>query len=422
MWPALVRSTVRILIRIIPPDRTSSGTPRPYDPVIKVATPPLLSDGELVAEVKRLVRCERHAIARLVVHLADMDGRELHLAASFPSLYAYCVGELALSDYEAFSRIEAARAGKAFPRIFSLLAEGALSLTTVQLLARKLTAENHDALLSAAAGRSKRGVQELLAQWVPRPDVPESIRRLPSREATPAPALALPADGSNTAGTPRTGAGAGPSAPLAIEALPAPPTAAPAPSSRPVATPLAPDRYQVTFTASAESCALLRQAKDRLSHAVPDGSTDRVVNRALKALLVQLDRTQHAAADRPRQPRGTAPRSRTIPAHVRRAVWRRDGGQCAFEARSGRRCGERRFLEYHHLDPHVLGGEATVERVELRCRSHNNYEARLWGLGRRDDHRQEPARSGPSDRPRLARPEETGRGPNRDRAPAPGAG
>jgi hypothetical protein len=25
------------------------------------------------------------------------------------------------------------------------------------------------------------------------------------------------------------------------------------------------------------------------------------------------------------------------------------------------------FLEYHHVDPHVLGGEATIDRVELRC-------------------------------------------------------
>jgi hypothetical protein len=123
----------------------------------------MLSDDDLVAEVKRLLHSERQAIARLVVHLADMDHREIHLAAGFSSLYAYCVGELGLSDYEAFSRIEVARAGNAFPRIFTLLAEGALSLTTVQLLARKLTAANHDALLTAACGRSKREVQELLA-------------------------------------------------------------------------------------------------------------------------------------------------------------------------------------------------------------------------------------------------------------------
>jgi len=138
-----------------------------------------LSDGQLVAEVKRLVRCERDAIAQLVVHLAEMDNRHIHLAAGFPSLYAYCVEELHLSEYEAYHRIEVARAGRAFPRIFRMLAEGALSLTTVQLLARKLTDENHDQLLSAAAGRTKREVQELLARHFPQPDAPATVRKLP---------------------------------------------------------------------------------------------------------------------------------------------------------------------------------------------------------------------------------------------------
>src|SRR5688572_15829275 len=111
---------------------------------MELAIPFSLSDDQLVTEVKRLLGCERTAIAQVVVHLAEMDGRPIHLAAGFPSLYAYCVGELHLSEYEAYSRIEVARAGKAFPRIFRMLGENALSLTTVQLLARQLTAENQD--------------------------------------------------------------------------------------------------------------------------------------------------------------------------------------------------------------------------------------------------------------------------------------
>jgi hypothetical protein len=310
-----------------------------------------------------------------------MDDRDIHLSAGFSSLYAYCIGELGLSEYEAFSRIEVARAGKSFPRILPLLEEGALSLTTVQLLGRKLTAENQDLLLTAACGRTKRQVQELLAGWFPKPDVPDSMRKIPNAPAT----AARPGDVASAPRVPSTtgvvGMAGAPSMPIATEALASIATA-PAPKARAVDTPLAPDRYHVTFTASAETCALLREARDRLGHAIPGGSTDQVINRALKALLAQLDRTQHAAADRPRSPRRMAPRSRTIPAHVRRAVWQRDGGACAFLARSGRRCGERRFLEYHHLDPYVLGGEATIEAVELRCRSHNDYEAKLWGLNR----------------------------------------
>jgi hypothetical protein len=43
-------------------------------------------------------------------------------------------------------------------------------------------------------------------------------------------------------------------------------------------------------------------------------------------------------------------------------------------------------VEFHHVDPHVLGGEATVDNIALRCRRHNDYEGRLYfGKRRRDD-------------------------------------
>ena len=148
-----------------------------------------LSDDELLAEVSRLARCEREVTADLVAHLAELETRRLHLAAGFPSLFAYCTGFLRLSEYEAFNRIEAARAARRFPRVLAMLSDGSLTLTTAQLLGRHLTEENHGALLSAAAGKSKLEVQELLARYHPRPDAPASVRKLPHRPVAPAAAL-----------------------------------------------------------------------------------------------------------------------------------------------------------------------------------------------------------------------------------------
>jgi hypothetical protein len=67
--------------------------------------------------------------------------------------------------------------------------------------------------------------------------------------------------------------------------------------------------------------------------------------------------------------------SRHIPNAVKRAVWYRDAGQCAFVARAGKRCTERTFLELHHIQPYALDGPATVGNISLRCRRHNQYEA-----------------------------------------------
>ena len=55
------------------------------------------------------------------------------------------------------------------------------------------------------------------------------------------------------------------------------------------------------------------------------------------------------------QPPHRAPRSRYIPAPVRRAVWLRDGGCCSYvDPHSGRRCESRFLLELDHIVPFAL--------------------------------------------------------------------
>ena len=66
-----------------------------------------------------------------------------------------------------------------------------------------------------------------------------------------------------------------------------------------------------------------------------------------------------------------------MPADVKRAVWQRDAAQCAFVSPTGRRCTERAYLEFHHVQPYAKQGPATVANISLRCRRHNQYEAEL---------------------------------------------
>jgi hypothetical protein len=91
---------------------------------------------------------------------------------------------------------------------------------------------------------------------------------------------------------------------------------------------------------------------------VPSGDLGEVIDRALTVLLEDLARKKFAATKRPRASRGTKPGGRHIAAQVRRVVWRRDGGACTFVSKSGRRCNERAFVEFHHVDPHGGGGRA----------------------------------------------------------------
>src|SRR6185503_7271750 len=105
-----------------------------------------------------------------------------------------------------------------------------------------------------------------------------------------------------------------------------------------------------------------------------------------------------AATDRPRTTGAAAARDRPrhIPAAVKRAVWLRDGGRCRFVARGGRQCSAQGFLEFHHVRPYAVGGKATAENIELRCRAHNAYEADLYyGAGVREGAELVPERVGP---------------------------
>lgn len=99
-------------------------------------------------------------------------------------MWAYCVESLGLCESSAGRRIAAARVGRAFPEAFALIASGALHLSALCSLKAHLTRENAAALFELCGRKSARRVDELVAARFPRPDVRDSIRRLPAPRAT----------------------------------------------------------------------------------------------------------------------------------------------------------------------------------------------------------------------------------------------
>jgi 5-methylcytosine-specific restriction endonuclease McrA len=148
------------------------------------------------------------------------------------------------------------------------------------------------------------------------------------------------------------------------------------PIERPRVTPLAPRRYALQLTMSQHMHDQLRRAQELLSHSVPSGDAAQVLERALDLLVESLEKRKCAAVVKPRASREST-RARYVPAHVRRAVWQRDGGQCTFVSGDGHRCDSRTFLELDHVLEVARGGRATVDGMRLRCHAHNQYTAEL---------------------------------------------
>ena len=392
----------------------------------------LVSDDELLRRLTELLRQSRGTEADLVAHIGEVDARRLYAREASPSMFAWCTDRLHLSEAEAYLRIAAARASREHPMLLTMLADGRLHLTAIAKLAPHLTPENRHGLLERAAHKTKREVEELIAEVAPRPDAPAMMRKLPQR----APGLGL--DGvvpSNATGRPgqlavtggelrldavtpshhRPGPGTVP--PTKAERRPAGSVATkdrlgpdgsalpgaelrldgvaeaegPSPSRVVVpATPatiqaLAPSRYKVQFTASTELRDKLVRLQALMRSSVRDGDLAAVVEAAVTEKLERLEARRFARTKSPRKGLAKAqvkPSSRHIPAAVRRAVHERDGNRCRFVDEQGRRCTARDGLEYHHRHPFGLGGDNSADGISLLCRTHNQHLAEV-DFGRR---------------------------------------
>jgi hypothetical protein len=326
-----------------------------------------LSNHELIAETVRVVSVDRHTTAHLIALLAEVDSRQLYLAEGYSSMFVYCTQALHLSEGAAYDRIEAARASRRVPLVLDRLMDGAVTLTAVRLLAPHLTMENGESLLEAARHKSKREVLQLIACLAPQPDVPTSVRRLPgprASETTPLDAELLCGSAVLPTESPMPTAKSEPR-PIAPESAPAP---------RATVAPLSTERYVIKVTVGRDTHEKLRRAQDLLRHTLPSGDPAAIVGRALTVLVEQLERRRFATSGRPRSKAVSAANTRRVPSNVKRLVWERDGGRCAFVGTDGR-CPETGFLEFHHLVPYAAGGVTSADNLALRCHSHNVYEA-----------------------------------------------
>jgi 5-methylcytosine-specific restriction endonuclease McrA len=341
----------------------------------------------------------------------------LYLAQGYGSLYEYCTRALHLSEDAACNRTKAVRACQEFPVILDMLFAGQLTLTAVRLLGPHLTADNHQAVLARAAGKSRGEVERLVAEIAPRPDVATSVRKLPAPRTEPSTTERPPASPSLFSEVLSL---ASPAVPQAEDRLvpgehslaaPALPLVATVP--RPIIQPLSPERYRVQFTMGQEAHDRLRRVQSLMRREIPNGDVAAIFDRALELLeqaamsrvgfskaasraharkKVTAPPPPAAASSGPSPTREPTPDatarpyenrirfetdgpSRHIPNAVKRAVWQRDHGQCAFIGSTGQRCAEQDFLEFHHIHPHALGGAATIANISLRCRRHNAFEA-----------------------------------------------
>jgi 5-methylcytosine-specific restriction endonuclease McrA len=272
----------------------------------------------------------------------EIDRRRIYLDAACRSLVCYCIERLGYSEDEAGKRVRVAELARRIPQALEELRSGAIHLTGLWLLAPVLTKDNAADLLASARGKTRRQIEELIVRHFPKPDLPE--RMCPEPEQLPMPA-------PSCRDTPTK-----PAKPAKV-------------------APLSESRWSVQLSIGAELKAKIDEARQLLSHAVPNGDLVTLVERAFDALL-EKEKKRRFGAGKPRKLRLPKPGSRHIPVELVREVTERDGGQCTFEDEHGNRCSAREHLTIEHRHPFALGGATTADNLCLLCAGHNLHTAR----------------------------------------------
>src|SRR5688572_4448084 len=155
-----------------------------------------LNDHALLSQFGDLLRQDRESNANLLRHIDAIDRRQLWAKLGYPSMFSFLVTRHHMSEATAGKRIGAARTARRFPVLFAMVARGELHLSGIHRLKAHLTRENHEQVLAAAKHKTIRQIEELVARLAPQPDVPSTLRALPTRTTAPAssaPASSAPA-------------------------------------------------------------------------------------------------------------------------------------------------------------------------------------------------------------------------------------
>jgi hypothetical protein len=329
---------------------------------------------ELSARLAALLHDEHSALSDFLVALADFDAKRSWMELGYTSLFVFLHRELRLSKGAAQYRKTAAELLRRVPEIVEPIRDGRLCLTVVVELARVLTPENQKDVLPRFFHLSRQEAMEIVAELAPRPAPP--LRQVTTAVRAPAPdvfaAASAPSSTATLSDESRGRPADLPDANSHTEGRGSSPQPRP---ERTVVEPVTADRRRLHITVRRAVLEKIAAARDALSHSMPHATDDEIIEAGLDLILAEHAKRKGLVAKPRKEPRSS--KGDGIPAHVKRAVWARDGGCCQWKTADGGICGSTLRVQFAHRNPRARGGPPTIENVRLLCAFHNQYEARL---------------------------------------------
>ena len=306
-----------------------------------------LSSSQNVLHTKALALSRRHRLVEnhLIEVLGEIDRTRLFRALGHQSLFVYVVSSLSFSESTAYALITVARKAKEVSQLKAALREEKLSVARASRITSVLTAENATSLIAFAAQHTARETDREVAR-IAGNSGKEKRRALPVSDEV----LDLLKRAQSLLATRKR-----------------------------------------KHLAPQETLKLVLE--DYLERHDPVKKAERAENRKIKSEALNSERSEFATVVPHGQPHNwqsidsatdstdVNASARTKPVRSRRtrltagekhAVFRRDGGRCAFVDASGLRCQSERWLHIHHVRRVSIGGGNNVENLSTLCSYHHD--------------------------------------------------
>jgi len=263
---------------------------------------------EMVQVVEDLKKQE----AKVIAKLQDIDRYFVYRYLGYNSLFTYATQALRLTEAQAYAFISVARKAAQFPVLQKAIIAGEISVSKAVRIASVLNDNNQEEWVELAKTRSKREVEKAVATVNPKLVQASRVRYLDA------------------------------------------------------------NYLELQLPISEEIYAKLERVRELVAQANSQpASLEETLDAALDFFLKKKD---PLAQRDPKSPKKTLPghsdvdhstaRPARLKISIKKAVLKRDRGQCQI-------CGERQWLDVHHINPRENGGNDDLSNLATVCRGHH---------------------------------------------------
>jgi len=256
------------------------------------------------------------AEAELLEIIQQVDKRKVFRALGFSSLFTYVTQSLGLSENLAYNFITVARKSNEIPQMKEAIESGTLNVSKARRVVSVINSDNQASWIEKASNLTQREVEKKVAEVQPQSRVKERIKVL------------------------------------------------------------TPSVSELRCPISEELGEKIKRVQDLESTRQKRAVTiEGAVEAMVEVYLEKKDPVAKAHKAKTREVKKLSSRkesqSQCLSASIKHEVNKRDGGRCIYVDRSGTRCSNRRWIQYHHVVPVSQGGEHRVENIISVCQVHH---------------------------------------------------